>query len=129
MPIFDSACYVAGSEFHIPAFGSRRNPTPTTSGSQAANEAVKKRKAELKKLADRDDVIKYDKFHAANLIAKPNPTATSLPLPPSSDDPPPHDYVQDTARHVTSAPDSAKHERATSQTHNGGTERGQKEHQ
>jgi hypothetical protein len=129
MPIFDSACYVAGSQFHIPAFGSRRNPAPTTSGPQAANEAVKRRKAELRKLAEADDVIRYDKYHAANLIAKPNPTATiaaaSNQPPPAShltpltlNNPSQPEHVQNNSCHVTPTPGNAEHEPATSRTRN-----------
>ena len=119
MPIFDSACYVAGSQFHIPAFGSRRNPAPTTPEPRAANEAIKRRKAELKKLVEADDVIRYDKYHAANLLSN-QPPPTSYPTPPTSSNLPPH-----VPCHVTHAP--KEHERATSRTHNSGTERRQRE--
>jgi hypothetical protein len=55
-----------------------------------------KRKAELKKLADCDDIIRYNKYHTANLVTKLNPTATITPpashqTPLTSNNQPPHD--------------------------------------
>ena len=36
-------------------------------------EQLRARKDELRKLADDDDIIKYDKHHAANLLSRPSP--------------------------------------------------------
>ena len=110
--IFDG-CYVAGSPFHIPAFGSRR-PPPTTTGSEAANKAIRRQKVALRKLADNDDVIKHDKFHAANLVAKSDATTTAWTPDPSP-------YVSSDSKksssssQPTSLSDTPNHEHATSQ--------------
>src|ERR1700749_1653646 len=74
MPIFDSACFGADSQFYIPAFKSRRNATPANEP-ETANEAMRKRQEYLRKLADADDFLKFDKYHASYLLSRPRPAA------------------------------------------------------
>ena len=73
MPIFDSACFGAGSRFFIPAFKGSRETTSNNSGAatldeREAHERLRARKEYVRSLADVDDVVRYDKYHAANLI-------------------------------------------------------------
>jgi hypothetical protein len=135
MPIFDSACFGAGSEFYIPAFKSRRN-VPPANEPEMADKAMKQQKEYLRKLTETDDILKFDKYHASSLLSRATVdrdtavTPTSSQLPPlishltslTSGNPPPPEYAQDNSCHVTSAPDDTEHECATSRMHNGSTE-------
>src|SRR5882762_282372 len=84
-PVFDNNCFGANSTLFIPAFKSLRKPTSSNSeamsrglGSKGpdereAREKLRTRMEELRKLANDDDVIKHDKYHATNLILSPSP--------------------------------------------------------
>jgi hypothetical protein len=85
-PTFDNNCFGANSPLFIPTFKSFQKPTSSNSeatprGSDSkgpdeweASEKLRAQKEQLRKLADNDDVIKYDKDHAANLISRSRPT-------------------------------------------------------
>jgi len=87
-PVFDNDCFSTNSTLFIPAFKSLRKPTSSNSeatshglGSNGPDERearkkLRARREQLRKLADDDDVIKHDKYHAANLLSRRNP-ATS----------------------------------------------------
>src|SRR6202047_1186078 len=121
-PVFDNNCFGANSTLFIPAFRSLRKPTGSNSeatsdgllGEREAREKLRARKAELRKLADDDDIIKYDRYHAANLISRPSPgtldrdvvmVAVQPPpltphLPPIVYNPAPDERTQATHCHV-----------------------------
>jgi hypothetical protein len=85
-PTFDNNCFSTNSPLFIPAFKSFQKSTSSNSettshgsdskgpNEQEASEKFRARKEQLRKLADNDDVIKYDKYHAANLISRSRPT-------------------------------------------------------
>jgi len=87
-PVFDNDCFSTNSTLFIPAFKSLRKPTSSNSeatshglGSNGpdeweAREKLRAQREQLRKLADDDDVIKHDKYYAANLLSRRNP-ATS----------------------------------------------------
>jgi hypothetical protein len=82
MPTFDSACFGANSPLFIPAFKGSRKPTSNNSKTKPvdereARERLKARKDHIRRLAAVDDVIRYDKYHAANLLATSNSTTTT----------------------------------------------------
>src|ERR1700736_3047111 len=84
MPIFDNNCFSPASPFFIPSFKNLRKPaasnnetTSHESGNkgldeQEARKKLRVRKDQLRKDTD-DDIVKYDKFHAANLLSRPSP--------------------------------------------------------
>jgi hypothetical protein len=85
MPVFHNNCFSAASPFFIPPFRNLRKPASNNEatshgsgdegpGEQEARERLRARKDQLWKAADNDDVIKYDKLHAANLLSRPSPT-------------------------------------------------------
>jgi hypothetical protein len=89
-------------------------------GEQVAHEKLRMRKVELKKLADDDDIIKYDKHHATNLLSRPSPNplikcdstvtaAAHAQLPP----PPPSPF---TSPHPAPPSERAQHEHVASHT-------------
>jgi len=81
MQVFDSACFGANSPLFIPAFKGSRKPTSNNSKThpvdeREARERLKARKDHIRRLAAVDDVIRYDKYHAANLLATSNSMTT-----------------------------------------------------
>ena len=84
-PIFDNNCFSANSTLFILAFKGSRKPTSSNSEATScglnskgldereACEQLRARKDKLRKLVDDDDVIKHNKYHAANLISRLSP--------------------------------------------------------
>jgi hypothetical protein len=84
-PVFDNNCFGAPTRHFIPAFKSPpklalSNSEATSHGfgfegpdEREAHKKLRARKDQLRKLADSDNVVKYDKFHAVNLIPRPSP--------------------------------------------------------
>jgi hypothetical protein len=101
-PVFDNDCFGANSTLFIPTFKSLRKPTSNNSeatsrelGSKGldereAREKLRARKEELRKLTDDDDVIKYDKYHAANLISRASPAMPDRDVVTVAAHAPPH---------------------------------------
>jgi hypothetical protein len=81
-PVFDNNCFDANSTLFIPAYKNLRKLTSshnkTTShrlgnegpDKQEAREKLRARKDELRKLANDDDIVKHNKYHAANLLLR-----------------------------------------------------------
>ena len=114
MPIFDNNCFGPSSLLFIPSFkrlqksasknnGAKSHKLRTDERGPRAREKLRARKEQLKKAVDNDIVVKYDKFHAANLLSRPSPnpliecdstvtavTHTQPPPPPLSTDTNPH---------------------------------------
>ena len=73
MPTFDNSCFGANSPLFIPAFKGRRKLTSNDDKTKPvdereARERLKARKDHIRRLANVDDDVRYDKYHAANLI-------------------------------------------------------------
>jgi len=135
-PVFDNNCFHANSTLFVPTFKSHQKPTLSNNettlhrlGSEGlskweAHEKLRVRKAQLRKLTDD---VKYDKFHATNLLSRPRPTTFAncdivitvvacmqppplsphiLPtpsdlLPLTLNDTTPHKHMWDTHCHIT----------------------------
>ena len=81
-PVFDNNCFDANSTLFIPAYKNLRKLTSshnkaTSHGlgnegpdEREAREKLRARKDELRKLANDDDDVKHDKYHAANLLSR-----------------------------------------------------------
>jgi len=96
MSIFDSLCFGAKSLLFIPAFKGSQKPTLNNNETKQpdegeARERLKTRKEYMQTLADVDDVIRYNKYHVANLVKdserqrgsnRPPSTSTSHPPDP-----------------------------------------------
>ena len=84
-PVFDNNCFSANSTLFIPAFKGSQKLTSSNSEATSrrlsskgpdereAREQLRAWKDELRKLADDSDVIKHNKYHAANLISRLSP--------------------------------------------------------
>jgi hypothetical protein len=133
MPVFDNSCFSSASPFFIPPFKSLRKPTSDNNeatsrgldnegpGEQVAHEKLRARKAALKKLADDDDVIKYDKHHAANLLSRPSPNPlvecdSTVTVVAHAQPPPPPPLSADTNPHPTPPSERTQHEHIASHT-------------
>ena len=94
-PLFDSSCFGTNSPLFIPTFRGHRKPSSNNHGAtqpdeREARERLEARKEHMRMLADADDVVRYDKYHAANLI-KDSERQRSANRPPPTSTPHPSD--------------------------------------
>jgi hypothetical protein len=132
MPVFDNNCFSPASLFFIPSFKNLRKPVLSNNkatshrsgnegpGEQEAHEKLRARKEQLRKAADNNIVIKYDKFYAANLLSRPSPTplieCDSTVTVIAHTQPPPPPLSTDTNPHPTPPSEQAQHKHIALQT-------------
>ncbi|KIM81546.1 hypothetical protein PILCRDRAFT_89038 [Piloderma croceum F 1598] len=158
-PVFDNNCFGANSTLFIPAFKSCRKPTSSNNKAtshglggegRSKREAHEKLRARKRNLTDDDDDVKYDKFHAVNLLSRPRPatfadcdivvTAVARTQPPplsphvlptpshllslTLNDATPHEHMRDTHCHVIPLPTTTTFPSEHNTLHNGLNARG-----